>query len=203
VTTPLWALEWYDPAFTAMRGAAAVGGAVIGWFLAGPACRLLVRAAFHKPTPPLAIYPARIGGAVVLGCLIFYYLPLGFGGSGGWGLGPGPGPGGGKGSTGNASNGTAKNSATHQEDPSPRREVLEIELIGGGRYKGDGKFYLLHRKEPPVTIREVEDYFQENKGRLEVHIVLTSESVGQSHVAVQRLRNLADKYKMVTRMVAP
>jgi hypothetical protein len=199
----LWALEWHEPIFLVLRGAAAVGGAVFGWVLAGPICRLLVRAAFHKPAPGLVVVTARAAAAAILACLIFYFLPLGFGGGAGWGFGPGPGPGGGSGGTATPTNHTSKISISEDKDPAPRREVLNIQLIDGERYKDDDKFYLLRRQEPPITLKEVEKHFQKNEGRLEVYIILTHKSVGQSHPAVLQLRSLADKYKMFTRVDAP
>jgi len=203
MTPGLWALEWHEPLFLVLRGAAAVGGGVFGWFLAGPACRLLVRAAFHQPVPAMVVLPARCAGAAALACLIFYYLPLGFGGGAGWGFGPGPGAGPGGGSGTSAKNDENKNPAANGNDSSPKREVLNVELIGGDRYKDDNKFYLLRREQPPITLKEVAKYFEENEGRLEVHIILTRDSVSESHPAVQQLRNLADKHKMFTRVDAP
>jgi hypothetical protein len=201
----LWALEWHEPLFAVLRGAAAVGGAVLGWFLAGPACRLLIRAAFHKRAPTIVVLPARCAGAAVLACLIFYFLPLGFGGGAGWGFGPGPGggPGGSGGATSSAKTNPDKASVSHESGTAPKREVLNIELIGGERYKDDKKYYLLRREQPPVTLKEVETYFKDNEGRLEVYIILTRDSVGESHPAVRQLRNLADKYKMFTHVDAP
>jgi hypothetical protein len=198
MTPGLWGLEWHEPLFLVLRGAAAVGGAVFGWFLAGPMCRILVRAAFHKPAPGMVVYPARCAGAAVLACLIFYFLPLGFGGGAGFGFGPGPGPGGGGSSAATNATPPGKHAVAQENATSPQREILDIELIGGKRYKDDDKFYLLRREEPPVTIKEVEKLFQENKGRFEVHILLTAQSVSRSHAAFQRLSSLAHKYDLAT-----
>jgi hypothetical protein len=199
----LWGLEWHEPLFLVLRGAAAVGGAVFGWVLSAPLCRILVRAAFHRPAPALVVVAARCAGGAVLACLIFYFLPLGFGGGAGFGFGPGGNASGSGGAGGGSNSFTAKSNpgkqaAEIQNKPAPPREILDIELIGGKRYRGDDRFYLLRRQEPPVPIKDVEKLFQENKGRLEVHIILTAESVGRSHAAFQRLNNLAQKYDLPT-----
>jgi hypothetical protein len=199
--TSLWEIDLQGPLFLVLRSAAAVGGAIVGWFLAGPVVRLLGRLAFHRPLPRSAMLFGRIAGAGLLACLIFYYLPLGFGGGPGWGPGPGgmPGAGGGLATHKSPGSQAAPEKApkkTAPKETAPQREILSIELLGGDRYKGDGRFYLLHRREPAVTLKDVEKYFQEHRGQLEVRIILTPESVGESHGAVERLRALADKYDL-------
>jgi hypothetical protein len=203
VSWALFALDVQEPVFATVRGAAAVVGAVLGWLAAGPACRLLVRAAFRKPAPGTLVLLARSAGAAGLACLIFYFLPLGFGGGTGWGVGPGS-----AGTPGQAGSGTPGSStkngeqtAADEKAPAVKREPLDIELIGGDRYKGDGKFYLLDRKQPPVTLGEVKKLFESNKGRLDVRIIVTRESVGDSHPAFQQLRSAADRYGIPTRKI--
>jgi hypothetical protein len=179
------------------RVIAALGGAIIGYFLAGPVVRLLYRGAFHRPAPGSAIFAGKICGAGLVGALFFFLVGLG----GNFGFGPG---GGGQGNgTGNGGN----NGSTHKKggdqennkknDPSPEvRQVLEIELLGGERYKGDQRFFLLKRREPAVTFKEVEQYFQDNKN-LEVHIIIRTApemSVSENSPTVRRLRTLAGKF---------
>jgi hypothetical protein len=93
-------------------------------------------------------------------------------------------------------------------DPKWRRQseknfsILEIELVGGDRYKGDNRFFLLHRKEPAVTLQGVEKFFQENKN-LEVHIIIRTApemSVSENSPVVRGLKNLTDKYKFPNRI---
>jgi hypothetical protein len=180
---------------------AGLGGAIIGYFLAGPVVRLLYRGAFHQPAPGGAIFAGKIGGAALIGVLFFFLVGLG----GNFGFGSGGGGGDGTGNNGNGS--SEKKSADHQgndkKDPSPEiRQVLEIELLGGNRYKDDQRFFLLHRNEPAVTFKEVEQYFEENKN-LEVHIIIRSApemSVSEDSRTVMRLRKLADKYKFPHRI---
>ncbi len=189
-----------------LRGAAAVGGFIAGWFAAGPIVRLLVRAAFHKPVHPDLMPWCKLGGAALAAFLIFYYLPLGTDGGGGPGVGPGTGgPGDGKGPAANsgdpgkkAGNGDSVGGAKGPEHP--QREILAVELLGGDRYKDDLRFYLLHRKEPAVTIEEVDKLFQEKKGRLLVEIVLRPDSVGEGTIAFNKLQNSAKKHEQFTRV---
>jgi hypothetical protein len=178
---------------------AALGGAVIGYLLSGPVVRLLYRGAFHRPAPIGAVFTGKICGAGLLGCLFFFLVGLG----GNFGFGPG----GGGGGTGNG-NGDGKGGATADKSGDKRtgdkkdgssqklRTILDIELLGGKRYKDDGRFFLLNRKEPPLTLKEVEQHFHENKGNLEVRIILTPQSVSEYTNTVKRLRMLADKYEL-------
>jgi len=185
------------------RVIAGLGGAIIGYFLAGPVVRLLYRGAFHQPAPREAIFAGKLCGAGLVGVLFFFLVGLG----GHFGFGPG---GGGDGNgTGNGGHGSSEKKGGDSQtddkksDVSPKvRQVLEIELLGGERYKGEERFYLLHRKEPAATLKEVQKYFQENKD-LEVHIILRTApemSVSESTGTVIRLRKLADKYGIPNRI---
>lgn len=186
----------WDPVFIVLRLFAAAGAAGFGWFITGPICRLSIRALVRKPAPWAIVFFSRPVGAAVLACLVFYFLPLGFGGGGGWGFGPGSGGAPGQ----HTSIQTESSQSTKSEQTTaPKREVYEIELIGGDRYQNDENFYLLQKRAPAVSIKEVEKVFAEKPGHLEVHIILTPDSVGKSHVAFQRLLHLADKYRMTTR----
>lgn len=116
----------------------------------------------------------------------------------------------------------------------PGRVVVPIELLGGRRYKGDGRFYLVHGKYPPRDLAGVEETLQKvgdplarpvgvlpaslvgllapggcgpllavcaagPRKEVQVQIVLFPDSVAESHSAVQRLRELADrKYRFAT-----
>jgi hypothetical protein len=182
---------------------AALGGAVIGWFVGGPVIRLLVRGAFHRPAGSGTVFFGKICGAGLVGTLFFFLVGLGgdFGfGRGGGGNGSGTG-------TGNGGNGSGEKKGNDSEDKkgdiTPKlRPILEIELLGGDRYKDDERFFLLHRKEPALTLKEVEKYFQEHND-LEVHIVIRTApemSVSENSPTVIRLRKLADKYKLPNRI---
>lgn len=194
-------LAWIDLGLSStvqvfLRGVAALGGLFLGWFLTGPIVSVAFRAAFRKPTPSSLYYSCKAVGAVAIAYLVFIFLPLGPGG-GGFGFGPGNGgPGDGKGS---GANGNAKK--TDGDGPakgSSKREPLAIELLGGDRYKDDDRFYLINRKEPAVTLKEVGQLFEEKKGSLLVEIVLTRDSVGEKHGAVTRLQKLARDYNQFT-----
>ncbi|HWY88796.1 MAG TPA: hypothetical protein VNX28_18940 [Gemmataceae bacterium] len=171
----------------------ALGGVVVGWFVSGPVIRLLYRGAFRRPVPGWLMPWARLGGSALVGLLVFYFLPLGWGGGGGWGWGLGAGGGPGLG-TGDGSGYTkAEKAAIADKDGENSKkndvEALEIELVGGTRYQGEGRFYLIKRRQPPVNLGEVEDFIKKNKERLAeyVTIILTPESVAAQHGAVLRL----------------
>jgi hypothetical protein len=190
-----------------LRLVVAVGVAFVAWVLCGPLVRLIARLFTKKPLPNWAVFLFRSMGAVVAGLLVFYYLPLGFGGSG-WGFGPGPGGTPGAGGNGLIAKGKpGKSQATQNgEDsdgkdgkPSAAKETLAIEMLGGKRFlEGSGKYYLIQRKAPAITLDEVEAYLKKNQDRFHnLQIVLTGESVAERHTAVTRLRHLADnKYKI-------
>lgn len=202
------AADVQDTLFLAIRVAAGVGGAFLGWLAAGPATRLLYRAAFQRPVPTWLLPYAKMGGALALGFVLFYCIPLGGGfglgwgpgGGGGLGLGPGPGDGGAGDKKGGLDNGAPdKKDAKFPKPPDQStRTPLEIELISSAKYKQDGKYYLIKRAEPAFNLAEVEDYFQNHHQRLEVHIILTDQSVGTGQGAMNRLRELTKKYKIPT-----
>lgn len=205
----LWAqLGIQEIILSALRLIVAVGVAFIAWLLLGPLIRLTARLITKRTLPGWAVSLFRAMGGVLAGLLVFYYLPLGFGGSG-WGFGPGKGGGPGGGgvvSSGKPGKGKDKPDGKGKEGggngtakaPEPK-ETLTIEMLGGPRFQvGSGRYYLIARKEPAVTLDDVEVHLKKHKDRLEtIEIVLTRDSVSERHVAVSRLRNLADgRYKI-------
>jgi hypothetical protein len=196
---PLWgAIDLTAPIFLVLRVAAAVGGAVVGWFAAGPVTRVLYYGAFHRKTPGWVTPWFRLGGAALVGLLIFYLLPLGGGSGFGWGPGAGgnPGLGAGDGSGKTKEQTIAGSDKSISGKAKIALEALQIELLGGARYMGDGRYYLIQRRPPAETLEEVEEYFKKNKERLEeyVTIILTPESVAAQHGAVLRLNTIIEKY---------
>ncbi|MBI3409255.1 MAG: hypothetical protein HY040_12985 [Planctomycetes bacterium] len=192
------------PVFFVLRVAAGIGAAMVGWFATGPVVRLLYRLAFQRGVPNWVLPWSRLVGAVLCGLLVYYFLPLGGGNGWGWGAGAGGGPGRGPGDgSGQTSDQTKKDApAKDNRDKSlpakTVREPVAIELIGGDQYKGDEKYYLLKRQPPAVSLTELEAYFKNHKDRLEVHIVLTPNSVGEGQGALRRLKDLADTYRIPT-----
>ena len=190
-------------AFFVLRVAAAIGAAIVAWFLTGPSVRMLYRIATRRGIPGWIVPWARLAGAVVCGLLVFYFLPLGGGAGWGWGPGAGGGPGRGPGQGGQQSTNSKKEESQKEQTDKTLpakmlREPVAIELIGGEQYKGDEKYYLLWRQPPALSLGEVEDQFKKNKEAWEVHIVLTPNSVGEGQGAFMRLKNLADKYGIPT-----
>lgn len=191
--------------FWIMRVAAALGAMIVGWFAGGPVVRVLYRGLMRRPTPRWLVPSARLGSAALLGLLVYFYLPLGGGAGLGWGPGAGGGPGLGPGSS--LAKSGAENTSKQQEaataDPAKKgTKNLEIELIGGKRYQGDGRFYLIKRREPVVALEDVEKYLVANNADLAeyVTIVLAPNSVDAQHGAVLRLATVIEKYGHIPRI---
>jgi len=180
-----------------IRSAAAVGGAIIGYFVMGPALRLLYRLAFQRPVPGWLLPLGRLAGAALIAALIFFFLPLGGGPGWGWGPGWGAGPGEGTGKGGESGD---KVKVTNGAKKGGVREKLVIELLGGKRYMGEGRYYLIKREPPARTLNEVEEFIKDKADKLEVHVHLTDESVAASHPAVGRLRERLEHYQIPTVM---
>ena len=200
--------EWL---FWIFRVAAGLGTALLGYFLLGPVVQLLARLAFHRKLPSWLVAWARLIGGILLGLLVYYYLPIG--GGPGWGPGSG-GPGEGKGSGADengkggkqlSSTDALKQKGTADSEKDAGKDTLQIELLGGTRYMRDERYYLLDRKEPAKTLAEVDDYLKENTSKYKiVHVVLTKESVSEEDPAVTRLQRLAQqKYKLAAPVILP
>jgi hypothetical protein len=204
-----------DAALWVLRLIAAVGGAFVGWFVTDPLARIAYRLAAHKPIPGWSLPWAKAGGAALLGLLIYLFIPLG-GGPGGWGFGPGlgggPGKGPGEGGSGKDT-GTVENRKKHEDTKvqpdakSPTRpgekppaavmrKPVEIEILGGTRVQDNEHYYLLRSTGKALTLREVEQYFKENAGKLELHVVETDDSPDESLGILDDLTRLADRYQI-------
>jgi hypothetical protein len=185
--------------FLGIRFIAGVLGGLCGWYASGPPAKLVYRVRHQRPIPGWLLPWYRMLGALILGLLAFYLLPLGAGGLGlGWGPGRGGGPGKGAGeggSTAPSSDPPVKAENTKSGRPRPRfarAEAIEIELLGGKNYADDGRYYLVGRSGPPKTLDELRDIMHEQRDKIEVHIILTERSIAPGHGAVLRLRSLLD-----------
>lgn len=199
-----------EAALMVLRVIAGVGGAFVGWFVSDPLARVTHRLLAGKPIPGWTLPWLKLGGAVLVGLLVYFFIPLG-GGPGGFGFGPGlgggPGKGAGPGGTevnGNAASGKAeKKHAVEEKKPvekSPEaivRKPVEIEVLGGQRYPGDGRYYLLRRTGKAMTLQEVESYFKEHASKLELHVIVTSDSPDNAITGVtDALTRLANRYQI-------
>ena len=182
------------PLFLFVKIAAAIGGALMGYIFSGPTIRLLFRLAFHRPVPGWFLPLGRLGGAALLGALLFFLVSLGgsgfgWGGPGGSGAGLGPGTG---------KTGAGKNKPGTGTGEKATREKMIIELLGGDRVAGDQRYYLLKGEESAKTLGEVEDLLKDKADKIEAHVMLTDESVAASHPAVARLHELLQRYQVPT-----
>jgi hypothetical protein len=146
------------------------------------------------------VFLVRIAGAVAVGLLVYYFLHPG--GSGGWGLGGGSfGLGGGTGGTGTGTATgvttratTATTAASKTVSAPVAADTLTIEMLGGTRYKGEGRYYLIDDKAPARTLAEVEDLLKMNKGRYgKLEILLYPESMASVTAPVTQLAELAKR----------
>jgi hypothetical protein len=199
-----------EAALWVLRVIAAIGGVFVGWFVSDPLARVGYRLIAGKPIPGWTLPWIKITGALVLGLLVYYFIPLG-GGPGGWGYGPGLGGGPGKGpgegggeTQGKAASGKAEKQQSMAKDKpgekSPEavvRKPIEIEVLGGKRYPGDNRYYVLRSTDKAMTLLEVEGHFKEHGGKLELRIIVTSESPDNAITGVtDALRRVANQYQI-------
>jgi hypothetical protein len=199
--------------FLALRFVAAVGGFFVGWFLTEPLVSTVVWLATRKSLPRWVLAWLRLGVGLLVALLVFWYLPLGGGGGGGGSGGiSGKGTGPGLGDTSGpqpAGTGTGKNEGTGKAGKSGTApaanatEILTIELLGGESVK-EGHYYLIDRKQPAVDAVILGQRLDELQPKLAgVDIVLTEQSVGESHQAVRLLVQMAQDRKLRSRILTP
>jgi hypothetical protein len=198
---------------------AAVGGAFIGWFVSDPLARLTHWLAFHKAIPGWTLPFAKFGGAALLGVIAFMLVSLG-GGPGGLGFGPGLGGGPGKGTgEGGKDSGVVAQDGGKKSDNSPSdkdktkpsdkssgkivTKKVEIEVLGGNRYAGDDRWYLLRPGDKALTLKEVEALFKDSGGKLLLDVVLTDDSPDEGLGITEELRRLADRYQISSQVHRP
>jgi hypothetical protein len=205
-----------------VRIIATVGGAVVGWFAADPLTRLAYRLTVKKPTPGPLLFSTKSIGAITLALLIYTYLPLGGAGGGlgfGPGLGGGPGKGPGKGGDKINANGKDAKPPTDAKDakdpkdksiaPKTARIPIEIEVLGGPRFKRDGKdrYYLVKKTDPalnfsetPYNLEELETSFKAIGPKLQIRILHTDDTavLTTDMDPTRRLQKLAAKYDIPT-----
>jgi hypothetical protein len=203
-----WGDEIRDLFFLALRLLAATGGFLAGWFVSGPATLLLGRLAFHRPVPQWGQYGAKLAGGALVGFLVFWYLPPGMGGGGGrsgGGTDKGVGPytdGKGTGTATATGKGESTGKGPHT-GATQREKILSVELLGGDQVK-DGKYYLIGRQDPPVDGAALQKYLEQHRQELAgVDIFLTERSVGESHLAVRQLQQMANDHQLRSRLVTP
>ncbi len=191
-------------ALEVLRVIAAVGGAFVGWFLSDPLARVAYWLAVQKAIPGWTLPWLKLSSAVLVALLVYYLIPLG-GGPGGWGYGPGlggdPGLGAGAKDAGTAAvdAGKARSDKVKPPEKSPEavvRKPIEIEVLGGKRYPGDERYYLLRTTGKAMTIGEVEMYFKENGRKLELHVILTDDSPDDVTGVTEALTRLAGRYQI-------
>lgn len=187
-----------------VRLIAAVGGFVVGYMFSGPFWRVFWRLVLRHPIQAGLLPWVKFCTGLVLAAALYSFV--GFGGGGGWGWGRGgggSGTGGGAGDgkgvgkgTGSPTTGDPQKKSDQPTAKTPGREILFVELLGGDRYAGDNKFYLLSRKSPAVDLADVDAAFKTRPDKIELHILYMPDSVGQRSGPADRLRELAGKYQI-------
>ena len=171
-----------------VRIIAAVGGAVVGWFLFDPLTRLCYRSVYRAPTPGPILFTTKGSAAAIFAVIVYVFIPLGGGGGLGWGPGKGGSPGKGPGQGGDkvVKDGPSKDGTVVGKDKDKtdtpktpdKLEQVQIEILGGKRFEDDGKdrFYLIERKKPAVALEEVDAYLKKHEGKIIVVAVLTKDT---------------------------
>jgi len=209
-------LDWL---FLFLRIIAAVGGAVVGWFVCDPLTRIVYRMIYREAVPGPVLFTFKFIGAASLALAIYFLTPLG--GSGGFGQGPGkggfPGKGPGKGGDKAGSDSSKKDDkpvidpkldkTTPNGKTPTTREMVLIEIIGGERFPTDGKdrYYVLKNADAPVALAELEDYFKDHRSKLEIKIIHTDNStvINTDMDPTRRLQKLASKYDLPSVVIGP
>ena len=178
-----------DWVLNAIRIVATVAGAVIGWIVCDPVTRILYRIMVRAATPGWLLPWTKLAGAGTLATLVYFFLPLGGGGGAGWGPGLGGSPGKGPGDGGGKAvvvNSNAKDSKSTLEEKKKQpdkidREVVEIEILGGTKFKNDGlkRYYKLKDTGADAHVfsyGELKQYFEQKHGKIQVRINVTDDS---------------------------
>ena len=193
---------WIDlttPFLSAIRIIVGIGGFFVGYLFSSPFWRIGYWLRYRKSISTTGLlFWGRLLTGVTLGTALYFFLPLGgFGpGGGGTGTGTGKGNGVGPGIDNQPGKGIVGQAPTKGATTS-QRKVVTIELLGGERYKHDGKYYLIDRKEPAVDKGQVEELLTVgSRSKLEIQLLFTSQSVHTKHPAAEAIRNLADKYQV-------
>jgi hypothetical protein len=182
-----------------LKWLAVIGGAALGGVLGGLFLQLLGRALFHRAMPRPAVRLVRLLGGVGLGLLVWFWV-FGPGGLGGFGGGSGFWPFGARGGSG-AGDSTpvdgAKQPTSKPAGTAPTRpDLLRVEMLGGERYKGDERFYLIEGEKTPRTLSELTEALESlrqkkpNLKKLEI-VIYDKGSVAEGHEAVRALQQRA------------
>jgi hypothetical protein len=190
-------IDLTTPFFSVIRIIVGIGGFFVGYFFSGPFWGLGYWLRYRKSIKTTGLlFWAKLLSGVLLGTALYFFLPLGGFGPGGGGTGTGAGKGNGVGPGIDNQPGKGVIGPMAQKGATTsQRKVVTIELLGGERYKHDGKYYLIDRKEPAVDKGAVEDLLKANPNKLEIQLLFTSQSVHTKHPAVEAIRNLARQYQ--------
>jgi hypothetical protein len=192
---------WIDlttPFFSTIRIIVGIGGFFVGYLLSTPFWRVGFWLRYRRSinTTGLLFWLKLLSG-IVLGTALYFFLPLGGFGPGGGGAGTGNGKGNGVGpgiddQVGKGVAGLVPNKGA----TTSQRKVVTIELLGGERYKHDGRYYLIDRKEPAVDKEAVEELLKRDPSKLEIQLFFTAQSVHDRHPAAEAIRSLARQYQV-------
>ena len=192
---------WIDlttPFFSAIRIIVGIGGFFVGYLLSTPFWRVGYWLRYRRSinTTGLLFWLKLLSG-ITLAMLLYFFLPLGGLGLGGGGTGTGAGKGNGTGPGIDNQPGKGVVGPTTQKGATTsQRKVVTIELLGGERYKHDGRYYLIDRKEPAVDKEAVEELLKRDPSKLEIQLFFTAQSVHDRHPAAEAVRSLARQHQV-------
>jgi hypothetical protein len=184
--------------FSVIRILVGIGGFFVGYLFSPPFWRVGYWLRYRKSISTTGLlFWAKFFSGVTLGTALYFFLPLGGFGPGGGGTGTGAGTGNGTGpGIDNQPGKGVIGPATKKGPATSQRKVVTIEMLGGERYKHDGRYYLIDRKEPAVDKEAVEDLLKRDPSKLEVQLLFTNQSVHTKHPAADAVRSLARQYQV-------
>lgn len=167
----LFALDITETMATGLRLLAAVIGFGVGWFATKPLANVLSNLAFQRSVSPKLMPWIRLLGAGGLAVLLYFVVPVG-----GYGPGPGGGPGGGgsKDKDKEKRNGDGKiigdavkdkRDSTDKEGSAKDKtpvDLIKVEILGGKRYPGGNRWYLMYGTDTAVTNAGLKEAIQKH-----------------------------------------
>jgi hypothetical protein len=185
--------------YNVIRVIVGLGGFFVGYFFSSPFWRVAYWLRNRKSISTTGyLFWLKFLSGVTLGAALYLFLPLGgFGlGGGGSGTGNGTGNGVGPGVDNAPGKGSVGSPTTKTGTATSNRTVLVVELLGGDRYKNDGRYYLIERKEPAVDKAALEELLKRDPNKIEIQLLITRQSISRTEPPARAVHSLASKYQI-------